>query len=250
MGIGLATALLLASALFGSETAFIDPAGRSYIKEYVLDKDRKAEVLDLMKTYETEFKAGRKKEKKHEKALEKLFAVRNSEMSDFQSVFDDYMQSRELRQVSYLEAVLRAKSIVTETEWINILSAIDSRTKIQSYDQDKLVSKVEFANESMEAELKKWIEEEQRANQASIIMKEVNASEMAILKKLHSFNYKDTELFRNKNATEEEYKTVFKEYNSLWRAYFDLYTKAYTDLSAVTTDKEWKIMKKYTKGIF
>jgi hypothetical protein len=250
MGVGLLTALLLGSALFGSESAFIDPTVRSDIKEYVLDKDRKAEVLDLMKTYETEFKAARKKEKKQEKTLEKLFAVRNSEMSEFQTVFDDYMQSRELRQLSYIEAALRAKSIVTDTEWANILTDVDSRTKIQLYEQEKLVAKVEFANESMEAELKKWIDEEQRSNQASLIMKEVNASEIAILKKLHAFNFKDSELFRNKTASEEDYKNAFREFNGLWRAYFDLYTKAYTDLSAVTTDKEWQIMKKYTKGIF
>ena len=250
MGIGLAIALLLGSALFSSESAFINQAARADVKEYVLDKDRQAEVLDLMKNYETEFKAGRKKEKKQEKALEKLFAIRNSKMSDFQSVFDDYMQSRELRQLSYLEAVLRAKSIITDTEWENILSGIDSRAKIQLYEQDKLVAKVEYANESMEAELKKWIDDEERANQASIIMKEVNSSEITILKKLQAFNYKDTELFRNKNATEEEYKKAFKEYNGLWSEYFDFYTKAYMDLSAVTTDKEWKIMKKYTKGFF
>ena len=115
MGIGLATALLLASALFGSDNAFINPAAKADVKKYILDKDRRVEVLDLMKTYESEFKVGRKKEKKHEKALEKLFEIRGSEMANFQSLFDDYMQSRELRQLSYLEAVLRAKSIITDT---------------------------------------------------------------------------------------------------------------------------------------
>jgi len=68
--------------------------------------------------------------------------------------------------------------------------------------------------------------------------------------KCQTFNYKDSELFRNKTASEEEYKTAFKEFNGLWREYFDLYTKVYMDLSAVTTDKEWQIMKKYTKGLF
>ena len=101
MGIGLATALLLASALFGSESAFINPAAKADVKKYILDKDRQVEVLDLMKTYESEFKAGRKKEKKQEKALEKLFEIRGSEMADFQSVCDDYMNLREIRQLSY-----------------------------------------------------------------------------------------------------------------------------------------------------
>jgi hypothetical protein len=250
MGIGLGATLLLMSALFSSESAFINQAARADVKKYILDKDRQAEVLDLMKTYEKEFNVERKKEKKQEKALEKLFAIRTSEMSDFQLVFDDYMQSRELRQLLYIEGALKVKSIMTDTEWANILTGFDSRTKIQSYEQDKLVSKVEYSNKSMEAELKKWIEEEQRANQASLIMKEVNASEVTILKKFQALIYKDSELFRNKTASEEEYKIAFKEYNSLWRAYFDMYTKAYKDLSAVTTDKEWQIMKKYTKGMF
>ena len=118
------------------------------------------------------------------------------------------------------------------------------------YEQDKLLSKVESTNKSIEAELKKWIEEEQRADQASIIMKEVNSSEVAILKKIFAFTYGVSVLTRNKNASEADYKKAFKEYNSLWREYFELYTKAYIELSAVTNDKEWRIMKKYTKVIF
>jgi hypothetical protein len=81
-------------------------------------------------------------------------------------------------------------------------------------------------------------------------MREVNTSEVAILKKLSAYNYKDNELLRNRVATEGEYIKAYKEYNDLWREYFDLYSKAYIDLSAVTTDNEWKIMKKYTKGMF
>lgn len=250
MGMGLAIALLIASTLFGSESAFFNLDTRDDVRKYVLDEDRQDELLSLMKTYEKDLNTDRKKEIKQEKALEKLFAVRNSQMADFHLIFDDYMQSRELRQLSYIKSVLRAKNIVTDTEWSNMLTGIDSRIKLQMSEQDKLLPIVENVNESMEAELKTMIEEEKRANEASSIMKEVNASEVDILKKFLAFNYKEVELLRNRHTTEEEYNKAFKEYNDLWREYFNLYTSGYMKLSAVITDSEWKVMKKYAKGIF
>jgi hypothetical protein len=81
-------------------------------------------------------------------------------------------------------------------------------------------------------------------------MKEVTSSETAILMKLSEFNYNDFRLLRDKNSTEEDYKKSFKEHDLWWNEYFELYTKAYLDLSVLTTDEEWKLMEKYTKGIF
>ena len=95
MGAGILITIVLSSVIFGDESAFINPSARSDVKFYILDKDRQAEILELMKTYESEFNDTRKKEKKLEKTLEKLFADRNSEIQDFQAVFDDYMQLRE-----------------------------------------------------------------------------------------------------------------------------------------------------------
>jgi hypothetical protein len=141
MGAGLFITIVLSSVIFGDESAFINPSARSDVKFYILDKDRQADVLELMKTYESEFNASRKKEKKLEKTLEKLFADRNSEIQDFQAVFDDYMQLREFRQLSYTKAVLRTKSIVTDTEWSSLLSGNEGRQEVQLNEQDKLISK-------------------------------------------------------------------------------------------------------------
>lgn len=250
MGMGLAIALMIASNLFGSESAFFNLDTRDDVRIYVLDKDRKDELLSLMITYDKNLRTDEKKEIKQEKALEKLFTVRNSQMSDFYSIFDDYMQSRELRQLSYIKSILKAKSIFTDTEWSNMLLGIDSRIEIQMNEKDKLESIVVYLNEGIEEELKKKIEEEKRALEVSSIMKEINASEVDILKKLLAFNYIEVDLLRNRHTTEEQYDKAFKEYNDLWREYFNLYTSGYMKLSAVTTDNEWKVMKKYTKGLF
>ena len=74
--------------------------------------------------------------------------------------------------------------------------------------------------------------------------------EMVILEKLKTFNYKDWEMLRDRKTTKEEYILAMNEYNGLWQDYFDLYLDAYERLSKVTTDDEWKVIRKYTKKIF
>jgi hypothetical protein len=250
MIIGIVAAIMILFSVLGSENAFIDPNAKKDVKKYILDKDTQDEVLGLMKAYTKEFKAGRKKEKKMEKQLESLFSVRSNTLQDFQSIFDDYMQSRKSRQESYTKAILRTKSLITDSEWENMVANMDSKVKKQIKEQEKSVSSVEIINSKMLAQLEKQIDDEERRVQATKIMEETNSTEIAILKKLNAFNYKDSNLLRDRNATEAEYKDAFIEYNNLWQEYFDLYTGAYEQLSALTTDEEWKAIKKFTSKIF
>ena len=113
-----------------------------------------------------------------------------------------------------------------------------------------MVSDVEKANAKIKSQLKNQINDEERRSRASQIIEEVNVSEVAILRKLNEYNYKDNNLLRNRNATEEEYRQTFKEYNDLWQEHFNLYTSAYEELSAVTTDEEWKVIKKLGAKVF
>ena len=250
MIIGIVTAIIILFSVLGSENAFIDPNAKKDVKKYILDKNKQDEVLALMKAYSKEFKAGRKKEKKMEKELETLFSVRSNTLEDFQTIFDEYMQSRKSRQESYTKSILRTKSLITNSEWENMVANMDSKVKKQIKEQEKSVSSVEIINVKMLAQLEKQIDEEERRIQAARIIEETNSTELSILRKLNAFNYKDNEILRNKNANEEEYRQAFREYNGLWQEYFDLYTSAYEQLSAVTTDEEWKAIKKFTSKIF
>ncbi len=250
MLLGIVTALIILFSLMGSESAFIDPNAKKDVKKYILNKNVQQEVLGLMKAFTKEFKAGRKKEKKLEKQLESLLSVRGSSTEDFRSVFDDYMQSRKSRQESYMRSILKTKSLVTDSEWENMLINMESKVKKQIKEQEKSVATVENINLKIKATLEKKIDDNERNIQASRIMEESNITEVSILKKLNQFSYKDNDLMRNKYSTEEEYKKAFKEFNDLWQEYFDLYTSAYEQLSAVTTDDEWKAIRKFTSKIF
>ena len=149
-----------------------------------------------------------------------------------------------------MRSILKTKSLVTDSEWENMLTNMNSKVKKQNKEQEKSVATVENINLKMTAQLEKQIDDEGRRIQATRIMEETNTTEVSILKKLNKFNYKDNDLMRNKNANEEEYKKAFKEFNDLWQEYFDLYTSAYKQLSAVTTDDEWKSIRKFTSKIF
>jgi hypothetical protein len=250
MIIGIVAAILLLFSALGSETAFIDPKAKKDVKKYVVDKRTQEEILGLMKAFTKEYKAGRKGEKKSETQLEKLFSVKGNTIEDFQPVFDEYVQSRKSRQESYTKSILRTKSIISDAEWENMLSSVDSKIKKQLKEQEKMISEVEKTNEKMESQLKSHIDDEERSSQVSKIMSEVNTSEVAILKKLNAFNYKDNELLMDRVASEEEYIKAFKEYNDLWQEYFDLYVNAYMSLSEEVTDEEWKVIRKFSKQFF
>jgi len=250
MIIGIVTAIIILFAVLGSENAFIDPNAKKDIKKYIEDKNTQDEILGLMKAYTKEFKAGRKNEKKLEKKLEELFSIRGNDIADFQVVFDEYMQSRKSRQESYTKAILKTKSLITDSEWENMLANMDSKVKKQLKEQEKSVSSVEIINIKMQNQLEKQIDEEERRTRVTKIMEKTNSTELSILRKLNEFNYKDNEILKNQNATEEEYKQAFKEFNGLWQEYFDLYTRSYEQLSSVTTDDEWKAIKKFTSKIF
>jgi hypothetical protein len=250
MIIGIVAAIMILFSVLGSETAFIDPNAKKDIKKYIIDKNTQNEILGLMKAYTKEYKTSRKIEKKLEKQMEELFAVRGNTTEDFQLVFDEYMQSRKSRQGSFIKSILKTKSLISDTEWENMIANFDSKIKKQLKEQEKIISKVESDNAKMDSQLKSQIDDVERSDQVAKIMREVNKSEVAILKKLSAYNYKDNELLRNRVATEDEYIKAYKEYNDLWQEYFELYFNAYVNLSEVVTDEEWKIMKKYTKGMF
>ena len=188
MIIGIVTAIILLFSVLGSETAFIDPKAKKDVKKYVVDKNTQKEILGLMKAFAKEYKTNRKKEKKLETQLEKLFSVKGNTIEEFRPVFDEYVQSRKSRQESYTKSILRTKSIISDAEWENMLASVDSKIKKQLKEQEKMISEVEKTNEKMESQLKSQIDDEERSNEVSKIMSEVNASEVAILKKLNTFN--------------------------------------------------------------
>ncbi len=182
--------------------------------------------------------------------FEKLYSVRARDLEVFQPILFVYNRTRTEKQDLYVEAILKFKNLVTDYEWEQFLVNMYKSAKSYIKKQDKIITKYKKANSEISSSLKGSIENKELGEKAVNIMTEIDAREMSILKKLQAFNYKDWEMLRNKNTTKEEYVNALSEYNNLWQDYIDLYLDAYERLSKVTTDDEWKVIKKYSKKIF
>ena len=81
--------------------------------------------------------------------------------------------------------------------------------------------------EKMESQLKSQIEDEEKNNQDAKIFGKANEMEVAIFKKLSTYNHESNEFMRKRGSSSEEYKKVSIEYKGLWQKYFDLYINVY-----------------------
>ena len=248
-------ALIVAGIIFlfntlSSESVFIDPKARKDVKKYVEDERRQHDILDLMHVYKEDYTVRRRIEKAMETRFEELYSYRARELDEFQPVINVYMKTRTEKQDLYVDTILKFKSMVTDQEWEQLLVNMDKSAKAYIKKQDKIITKYKKANSEISSGLKGKIEDKESREKAVSIMAEIDTREMSILQKLQTFNYKDLELLRNRKTTKEEYKHALSEYNELWQDYFDLYLDAYERLSKVTTDDEWKIIRKYSKKIF
>ena len=233
-----------------SESVFIDPKARKDVKKYIIDERRQQEILDLMHEYKEDYTVKRSIEKDMEGRFEKLYSVRANDLEVFQPILFVYNRTRTEKQHLYVESILKFKNLVTDYEWEQLLVNMDKSAKAYIKKQDKIITKYKKANSEISSGLKGKIEDKESREKAVSIMAEIDSREMSILKKLQEFNNKDWELLRNRKATKEEYEHALSEYNELWQDYFDLYLDAYGRLSEVTTDDEWKIIRKYSKKIF
>lgn len=248
-------ALIVAGMIFlfstlSSESVFIDPKARKDVKKYITDERRKQEILELMSEFKEDYTVRRSIEKDMEARFEKLYSVRANDLEVFQPILFVYMRTRTEKQDLYVEAMMKFKSKVTDDEWKLLLVNMDKSANAYLKKLDKTLTKYKKANNEISSGLKRSIENKELGEKAVNIMTEIDDKEMSILKKLQAFNYKDWELLRNRKATKEAYERALSEYNELWQEYFDLYLDAYSRLSEVTNDNEWKIIKKYSKKIF
>jgi len=88
--------ILLFTLIFatGSDSVLMNPKLKKHVRKYVEDKDRKSNILDLIKTYEKEAKLLYKSEKKKLKVMDDLNTSRSTTIKEFQDFFNGVMKEK------------------------------------------------------------------------------------------------------------------------------------------------------------
>ena len=127
-----ATLSLLIGMLLGGSNipVFIVEELPKEIKRNIDDKERKNEILSILKVYEKEFKNSQKSLDKLKKKMKKLNLDRNSEKDSIYQVLNDASDLWEKLQASGVDNRVLVQEMLTQEEWEKIISkSIDELSK-------------------------------------------------------------------------------------------------------------------------
>lgn len=127
-----ATLSLLIGMLLGGSNipVFIVEELPKEIKRNIDDKERKNEILSILKVYEKEFKNSQKSLDKLKKKMKKLNLDRNSEKDSIYQVLNDASDLWEKLQASGVDNRVLVQEMLTQVEWEKIISkSIDELSK-------------------------------------------------------------------------------------------------------------------------
>ncbi|GAH00714.1 unnamed protein product, partial [marine sediment metagenome] len=154
-------------------------------KEHIEDKDRKDNMLILIKEAQTQRKAFAKKDKKISKQLNKVFALRESSRQDFTILIDKWNESREELQAVNQKLIYDSQNIVTEQEWENMKP--DFKEGIEKLDKQttKKRKQLDKAFIKMESKFKKTIEDDEKSQKAILML---NAFKVSIHNTMNGYS--------------------------------------------------------------
>ena len=226
-------------AIFGGSPVLL-PNMDKLAKEHIEDKDRKDDMLLLIKEAQKQRKAFAKKDKKISKEMNKVFALRESSHQDFTILIDKWIESREEMQAVNQKLIYESQNIITEQEWKNMKP--DFKKGIEKLDKQatKKRKQVDKAFIKMESKFKKTIEDDEKSQKA---IQTLNAFKVSIDNTMNGYS----EQMLDENSIVYEY-TIEKQqiidiqdkHTKILNEALSGYTDLHFTLVDVTTEKEWK----------
>ena len=241
-------ALLFSLIFGGSESVLMNPKFKKHIRKHVEEKERKQQILDLVKVYEKEAKRFHKKEKKKVKEMNALNADRTTSVSEFERFFKRVME--EHLELAKKRMVLRLtiQEQIEKSEWDFLVE--DSKI-VWNKNSKKRVKYIHKLNKSFEKaifRIKRNILNEKRKQEAISIVEIFKADLIQKQKDFNGLNISERPVFQDKDVSESDLQSIQDEINLLRWDIYNAYIKAHKDLVEVLEEDEWpKIVKSINK---
>ena len=241
---------LLFAALFkllSGGSPFLVPKMDKYVKQCVVDKERKEKVLDLLKASKKERKEYLKSGKVFNKELTALFNSRESTQQQFDELFEKVEQSRNEYQLKNQEAAAGVQSFITKEEWSQIKQLIKKDILKMEKALEKPSVKTAKSFDKLKKHIHTAIEDEQHKEQALLAINEFQSSINETFQELTNLVLdEDAPQFQYEASQEDlvEFQNEVDEgVKDLLQQKADLHFK----LVAATTAEEWKKLYKKIK---
>lgn len=220
------------------------------IKTNIEDENVKAEVLSMIKEYKKKTKQLKKEEEIHQKEFIDLFSRRDVTKDSFSEVHNELVEVRKKRQDLYIDYSLNLKNKLTVEEWSAMLpEAIKSLDK-KKKKKEKYLNNIEKVDKKTHEKLIDKIEDQERREELDNLFINFINKDIELHEAIFNLNIKDNEVIQNKYSKREDYELITDSINYDAEEFFQLYMQFHEDLVRLTTEEEWKIVKKPMKDIY
>jgi len=220
------------------------------VKEYVIDKERKKEILAELKLAKKEIIANDKKRDALIKALKQTSADFNAGQSELIPFGDSLMEN----MTDYQELVIRTRITliqkIKDEEWEKIVTF--SKDKVKK-NKEKLQQKIDKGKvndpfEKLQSSLQSQIIDEDKKKGALTSLETFKGQFNNMANKLTERNVIDTPILSKKSSSKEELTEIADEVNVIRMETFNHMMEFRNDLKNYTNEEEWnKVIKEFNK---
>jgi hypothetical protein len=223
------------------EIFYIDEFDKG-VKEYVVDKARRGEILDSLKSATKKVKSFYKAREGQVKELKKKNQERQTTEQWFKDFFEERMQERRELQAYTINMRYNLQTKITTNEWAEImgLSAANvSRDEVKAKKKE-LKDKDKNIFRDVEKAITENVSDSEK--QALILSALANYEKKhdEIVNTYEQIDVKAGGLLADQNATKEQMNQYCLGLNEIRQNYYSSYLNFYFDLRNDTTYDEWK----------
>lgn len=242
----------LISLLFlgGVNEAFLIEKFEKGVKEYVVEKDRRKEIQEDIKTTKKHIKNFNKQRKKQYASFQKMYKDETSSEQNFYAFYELLEKERLDLQNTIIDERLAIIDKIDKDEWDAILGLSGEK---HDKAQAKVLKKIEKKGPAvLFPKTRKAINDvSSDENQKTTLNAGLDAlvAELEDLgAKINAVNVRENEILINKDADKTMLKSVKKEMNSMRKATFEQMVDFHSLLTENTSTEQWnKIVKAFTK---
>lgn len=245
MIIGLVT--LFATLFFGgSQQYFFIEKLEKGVKEYVVEKERKKEILIDLKTVKSTIKGFNKERKKSLGVYHDLNTNYQSTPEEFETFLFGLSKERIEFQKMVVNQRLQVVAKITKEEWEEIIGASSNATDKRLNKEAKKKEKDAF--EKVKKTINTEIEEENIRSKAIEALATVEMDFNKLRIEFSSVNALENDLLVNKDTTTEDALKLTEELNELRKNLHKSILTFHFNMKDLTAETEWtKIMKSMNK---
>ena len=241
------TITLITMLFFGQEYFLVDKLEKG-VKKYIVEKDRRKDILTDLKESKKIIKAFNKDRKSKLKLLKEMNVDRNIAKEELEKFYFDRLAEKLEFQREVIRERLKVTPKITREEWDNIMSMSAETVAAQKEKADKKKSKDIFSD--VINKINQSIEEKERASKAVSVVSDFKVKYNALVEKRKSMNALESEVLQKKDASFKELENMAKEGNVFRKEAFSAFLEFHFTLKDLTSETEWKkIMKEFNKLI-